>query len=129
MDVILTKDMIEGASLRAAPWPPEYRPTIDQMKQWMRTRHMPMMSSERPNWQTFARVVQEKLIDEEQQRARGEPIRLRDPSGRSLVSHILRRNPNESWTLPLIVVETMSFPLRVGRMTSITSSTAHQQWI
>ena len=61
MDVILTEDMIEGASLRAAPWPPEYRPTIDQMKQWMRTRHMPMMSSERPNWQTFARVVQEKL--------------------------------------------------------------------
>ena len=97
MDVTLTEEMIEGATLHPLPWPNGYRPTIEQMKQWMRTRHMPMMSSERPNWQTFARVVQEKLKDEEDQRARGEPIRLRDPSGKSLVSHIMQRRPDESW--------------------------------
>ena len=97
MDVALTEDMIEGATLQPLPWPAGYHPTIEQMTQWMRTRHMPMMSSERPNGQTYARVVQEKLQDEERQRARGEPIRLRDPSGRSLVSHRQRR-PNESWT-------------------------------
>ena len=98
MDVALTEDMIEGATLRALPWPADYRPTVDQMKQWLRTRHMPMMSRDRPTWRDYAKVVQEKLQQEAEQLARGEPIRLRDPSGRSLVSHILQRNPNEAWT-------------------------------
>ena len=62
----------------------------------MRTRHnMPLLSEARKP--ELVKAVKDKLAVEAATRARGERVLLRDPTGRSLISHILERNPDEAF--------------------------------
>ena len=96
LDIALQEDMIPGAKLPDLPWPTDFNPCIDTLRAWMRTRHnMPLLSDGRKD--DLLKAVKDKLAVEAAARARGEPVLLRDPTGRSLISYIQECNPDEGF--------------------------------